>query len=58
MIGSRSGTAYRFDESVGGFFIFKATKGIHLGYAYEAVLENTIAYSNNGSHEILMKLHL
>lgn len=52
------GTAYRFDESVGGFFIFKATKGIHLGYAYEAVLENTITYSNNGSHEIIMKLHL
>jgi hypothetical protein len=52
------GAAYRLDEGFGGYFIFKASKGLHLGYAYEAAPQNTIASINNGTHEIMLKLKL
>lgn len=52
------GPSYRFEEGIGAFFIFKATKALHLGYAYESALDKTIARANNGSHEILLKLYL
>lgn len=52
------GAAYRLDEGFGGFFIFKASKGLHLGYAYEAAPHNTIASMNNGTHEVMLYVKL
>ena len=52
------GPAYRLDEGISGFFIFKATKVLHLGYAYETALGNSISSANKGTHEILFKLNL
>jgi type IX secretion system PorP/SprF family membrane protein len=60
MLGERfePGVAYRLDEGFGGFFIFRASKGLHLGYAYEAAPQNTIANMNNGTHEIMLNVKL
>jgi type IX secretion system PorP/SprF family membrane protein len=60
MLGERfePGVAYRLNEGFGGFFIFKASKRLHLGYAYEAATQSTINNISNGSHEILLKLNL
>ncbi len=52
------GVAYRMDEGFGGFFIFKASNSLQLGYAYETATENTIANLSNGTHELLLKLKL
>lgn len=52
------GVAYRWDEGFGGFFIFKASQGLHLGYAYEVAPQNTLATMNKGTHEILFYLKL
>lgn len=60
MLGKRfePGVAYRLDEGFGGFFIFKASKSLQLGYAYEIATENTIANFSNATHELLLKLNL
>ncbi|WP_418502480.1 type IX secretion system membrane protein PorP/SprF [Flagellimonas sp.] len=52
------GAAYRLDEGFGGFFVFKPSKGLHLGYAYETASQNTVANMNNGTHEIMLNLKL
>src|SRR5690554_2324020 len=52
------GAAYRFDEALSGFFLFKMAKSFHLGYAYEAVQGKSVSNLNMGTHEILLKLKL
>ena len=60
MLGERfePGVAYRLNEGFGGFFIFKASRGLHIGYAYETALDNAVSNLNNGTHEILLKLKI
>ena len=52
------GAAYRLDEGISGFFLFRIAQNLHLGYAYETALENSVSNLNNGTHEILLKLNL
>lgn len=52
------GATYRLDEAFSGFFLFRMGESIHLGYAYEAALENSVSTLNLGTHEILLKLKL
>ncbi len=52
------GTAYRLDESASGFFIFKISNWLNLGYAYESAFEKPVSNLSNGTHEILFNLKL
>ena len=49
------GAAYRINESVSGLVIFKVSKTMQIGYAYEAS-ENKVKYIDSGTHEIMMNL--
>ncbi|MDO5980219.1 type IX secretion system membrane protein PorP/SprF [Flavivirga spongiicola] len=51
------GAAYRVNESISGLVIFKASKTMQIGYAYE-VSENDVRYVDNGTHEIMFNLKL
>lgn len=50
------GAAYRIDESISGLAIFKITKKMQIGYAYEVSFENPVRNIDNGTHEIMMNL--
>lgn len=50
------GASYRFDEALSGMFMFDISSGLHVGYAYEAALENSINNVDNSSHELFMRL--
>lgn len=52
------GAAYRIDESFSGLLIFKVSKSINIGYAYESTLQSSIRYIENGTHEIMMNFRL
>lgn len=52
------GPAYRVNESVGGMVLFKASKSLRIGYAYESSLKSSIQNIDNGTHEIMMNLKL
>lgn len=52
------GAAYRIDESLSGLLVFKVSKGINIGYAYESTLQNSIRYIENGTHEIMLNFKL
>ena len=50
------GTSYRLNEALSGMFMFDVSSGFHIGYAYEAALENAINDVDNSSHELFMRL--
>lgn len=52
------GGAYRLNEGIGGFFIFKVSEWLNLGYAYESAFERPVTNLDNGTHEILFNLKL
>ena len=52
------GTAYRLNEGLAGFILFDFGNSLNVGYAYEAPLSSALNNSNNGTHEILLKLKL
>ena len=52
------GTAYRIDESFGGFALFNITNNLKVGYAYESSLDSAIMNNANGTHEIFFRVHL
>lgn len=52
------GAAYRIDESASGLAIFKVTKALKIGYAYEISTQSEVRYMDNGTHEIMLKLNL
>ena len=52
------GASYRFDESLGGLFLFEVGQGFNLGYAYEASLESEVSNLDNGTHEVFMRFAL
>jgi len=52
------GPTYRFNEGIGGLFIFNAANWIDLGYAYEAASNSPVAAKSNGTHEVLIKLKM
>ena len=52
------GAAYRIEESISGLLMFKPSKTIQIGYAYETPFENSIRHIDNGTHEVLMRLSL
>lgn len=52
------GTAYRIDESFGGFALFNISHNLRVGYAYESSLDSAIMNDANGTHEIFLKVHL
>lgn len=50
------GASYRLDEALSGMFMFDISSGLHIGYAYEASMENDINNMDNSSHELFMRL--
>lgn len=52
------GAAYRIEESISGLVLFRASKSMQIGYAYESSLQNSIQGIENGTHEIMMSLKL
>ncbi len=52
------GPTYRYEEGIGGLFIFNAANWINMGYAYEAPFDNEIASQSNGTHEVFIKLRM
>ena len=52
------GVAYRLDEGFGGFAIFNLTDSFDVGYAYEAPLSSALNNTDNGTHELFLKLGL
>ena len=52
------GPTYRYEEGIGGLFIFNAANWINMGYAYEAPFDNEIASQSNGTHEVFIKLKM
>jgi len=52
------GVAYRLDEGFGGFAIFNLTDSFDVGYAYEASLSSALNNTDNGTHELFLKLGL
>ncbi|MEZ4811184.1 MAG: type IX secretion system membrane protein PorP/SprF [Allomuricauda sp.] len=52
------GASYRFDESIGGLFLFNISNGFNLGYAYETSIQNSIDGLDNNTHELFMRLRL
>ncbi|WP_430424048.1 PorP/SprF family type IX secretion system membrane protein [Maribacter litoralis] len=50
------GPTYRYDEGIGGLFIFNASNWINMGYAYETPYDNEISSQSNGTHEVFIKL--
>ena len=47
------GGSYRFDESIGGIFIWK-TQGMDFGYSHILELENNIAQMSGTTHQLFM----
>lgn len=52
------GPSYRFNEGIGGLFIFNAANWADLGYAYEAASNSPVAAQSQGTHEVFIKLKL
>lgn len=52
------GAAYRIDESISGMVLFKASKSMRIGYAYESSLQSSIQNLDIGTHEIMLNLKL
>ncbi|WP_339652216.1 type IX secretion system membrane protein PorP/SprF [uncultured Maribacter sp.] len=52
------GSSYRINEGFSGLFIFDLSKGMKVGYAYEVSKQSSLANTNNGTHEIMLKLEL
>src|SRR5690606_21665841 len=52
------GAAYRIDESIGGMVLFRASRSMKIGYAYESSLQSSIQGIENGTHEIMLNLKL
>jgi len=52
------GAAYRLNEGLAGFVLLKLANSFDIGYAYEANVESSLNNTNNGSHEIFLKLTL
>jgi type IX secretion system PorP/SprF family membrane protein len=52
------GAAYRLNEGAAGFVLFNFANSLDIGYAYESSLESSLANTNNGTHEILLKLKM
>jgi len=52
------GPTYRFNEGIGGIFIFNAAEWVDLGYAYETSANTPVAAQAQGTHEILIKLKM
>ncbi len=52
------GPTYRYEEGIGGLFVFNAANWINMGYAYEAPFNNEIASQSNGTHEVFIKLRM
>ncbi len=52
------GAAYRLDEGFVGFLLFDLANSFKVGYAYEASMQSALNNTNNGTHEIFLKLSL
>ena len=52
------GASYRYDESLGGLFLFEVGQGFNLGYAYETAIQNEVNNLDNGTHELFMRFAL
>lgn len=52
------GPSYRFDEGIGGLFLFNAADWLDLGYAYETASNSPVAAQTNGTHEVFIKLKM
>lgn len=52
------GIAYRLDEGFAGFFIFNLANSFDVGYAYEFPIASALNNTNNGTHELFLKLSL
>jgi type IX secretion system PorP/SprF family membrane protein len=52
------GTNYRVDEGFAGFMLFNLANSFDIGYAYESSLTSSLANTNNGTHEIFLKVQL
>tara|TARA_R110002049_G_scaffold272291_1_gene449774 strand:- start:6203 stop:6991 length:789 start_codon:yes stop_codon:yes gene_type:complete len=52
------GAAYRLEEGFAGFFMFNLANSFDLGYAYEIPLSSVLNNTNNGTHELFLKLRL
>lgn len=52
------GAAYRIDESVSGIALFKISKNVKIGYAYESSVQSSVRYLENGTHEIMLNMRL
>lgn len=52
------GAAYRINEGVSGLVVFKVSKSMQIGYAYETSLENSVRTIDNSTNEIIMRLRL
>jgi hypothetical protein len=46
------------DEGFAGFMLFNLANSFDSGYAYESSLTSTLANTNKGPHEILLKVQL
>lgn len=52
------GAAYRLNEGFSGFFLFNLANSFDVGYAYEVPLQSALNNTNNGTHELFLKLKL
>jgi len=52
------GATYRLDEGFAGFMLFEISNSLNIGYSYEASSQSSLSNSNNGTHEVMMKLSL
>ena len=52
------GAAYRINEGFAGFVIFNFANSFDIGYAYETNLSTSLNNSNNGTHDLFLKLSL
>lgn len=50
------GASYRLDEGFAGFVLFNLANSFDIGYAYEIPLESSLNNTNNGTHELFMKV--
>lgn len=52
------GAAYRLEEGFGGFILFNFANSFDVGYAYEAPMSSALNNTNNGTHEVFLRLGL
>lgn len=52
------GAAYRLDEGFAGLMLFDLANSVTVGYAYESSTKSSLVNTNNGTHELMIKLQL